>query len=160
MNLVDIENMPFADLKSKRAELIEAARQSPLVELATRFVDARTDAKQRDEKLAEQGRTITSLNDSLDARVAELRESTSLIADLRRELSDANNSLNQQRAAAVAKAEEFEETIRITRTKLLAAESDCRNAEKLAASRRAALVDVMNQAAKLTVQVAPLLAQE
>ena len=67
MTITDIENLSFAELKAKRVELIEAAKAVPLDDLAARYVQARTDATARDEKLAEQGKTIIALQDGLAA---------------------------------------------------------------------------------------------
>lgn len=65
MTLTEIENLSFAELKEKRAELIVAATGAE--DLAARYVQARTDAKHRDEKLSEQGRTIDALTTGIEA---------------------------------------------------------------------------------------------
>lgn len=81
MKLYDVKNMSFADLKAKRTEIIESldapgsgTREVSFVELITAFVGALTDAKGRDEKLAEQGKTITALQDGLEASKAFTKE--------------------------------------------------------------------------------------
>jgi hypothetical protein len=78
MNIHEIENLSAAELKAKRAELIEAAKAVPIGELAERYVKARTDATIRDEKLAEQGGTI----DALRAGAAALTEKNSDLANV------------------------------------------------------------------------------
>lgn len=67
MSIHEIENLSFAELKEKRAEITEALKGIPVEELANRYLQARTDAKQRDDKLSEQGKTITALQDGLAA---------------------------------------------------------------------------------------------
>lgn len=66
MKLTEIENLPTSELKSRLNELVEAARKADVAELASRYIKARTDAASRDEKLSEQGRTISLLQSSLD----------------------------------------------------------------------------------------------
>ncbi len=65
MDIHEIENLSFIGLKANRTELVEAAKVFPQGELAERYIQARTDAKHRDEKLAEQGRTISALHEAL-----------------------------------------------------------------------------------------------
>lgn len=67
MKLTEIENLSHEELKAQKDALIEAAAQVEIAELAARYVKARTDAKQRDEKLSEQGRTIDALSLGLEA---------------------------------------------------------------------------------------------
>jgi len=90
MNIEEIENSTFAKLKAKRAELVEAAKGLPPEQLAARYVQARTDAKARDEKLADQGKTIIALQDGLAAAKDQavvlgekLDEQTRIIENLR-----------------------------------------------------------------------------
>lgn len=80
MDLIEIENLSFAELKAKRAELVEAAKTVPPEQLAERYVQARMDAKQRDEKLAEQGRTIALFQDSLAAVQKEVQAAQAEVA--------------------------------------------------------------------------------
>ena len=82
MTLEQIENMSVAELKATRTELIEAARGLPPEDVAARYVQARTDAKARDETLAKQGRTITALQDGAAAAKQQVE---SLRADLNRQ---------------------------------------------------------------------------
>lgn len=142
MTLIDIENMPFADLKAKRAELIEAASLADIRDVAVRFVDARTDAKQRDEKLSEQGRTITALNDALDARVTELRDAAKSTAELTAQLATADATIQSLRES-LAKSQ--------AECGVLATERDA--AVQLAKARRVGLAAVMTT-------ISPLLAAE
>ena len=72
MTIQEIENMTFAELKARQSELIGAMKDTLPTELAARYVQARLDAKQRDEKLSEQGRTITNLNAALQTRAEQL----------------------------------------------------------------------------------------
>lgn len=63
MEIHEIENLSFAELKQRRDDLIESLKSQPPGVLAARYLQARTDAKQRDEKLSEQGTTINNLNE-------------------------------------------------------------------------------------------------
>lgn len=67
MGICDIENLSAAELKAQKAELLEAAKATPVDDLAARYLQARTDAKQRDEKLAEQAETLAALREGLKA---------------------------------------------------------------------------------------------
>lgn len=142
MTLIDIENLTFAELKSQRATLIEAARKADMAELATRFVDARTDAKQRDEKLAEQGKRIDQQQALMDRTLKTLDEHEQRANQAERDCAASNGKINEQL-----------EAMAVLEKRLRKAESDCVAAEQLAKSRRSVLADIMQQ-------VAPLLAQE
>lgn len=67
MTLETIENLSAADLKTKAAELVAEAVKVEPAELAKRYVQARLDAKMRDEVLAKQGETVTALQTGLKA---------------------------------------------------------------------------------------------
>lgn len=91
MQIHEIENLSFSELKARRDELVaEAAKVEPEV-LAARYVQARTDAAMRDEKLAEQGKTIGNLNDA---------------ADVFRERVDSKDNAIKQHVAELEKARE------------------------------------------------------
>ena len=99
MSLHEIENLTHAELKAQRDELVKAAAHEHVADLAARYVQARTDAKARDEKLAEQGATITALT----AGNAAMQQK---IADLDTRLVDVGNELlccaeNHNRQASV-----------------------------------------------------------
>lgn len=102
MQLTKIENLSAAELKSRREELADAvvaAAEIDREELAARYVQARLDAKLRDEKLAEQGQTIGSLNGSIDL--------------LQREVNRLESDLNAARNHHVALAQRAEENQKI-----------------------------------------------
>ena len=94
MQIQEIENLSFADLKSRRDELIAAAAELPADELAKRFVRARIDAKLRDEKLAEQAATLESLNSGNAALQRELEESRKTAATFKRQVDDLASELH------------------------------------------------------------------
>lgn len=76
MALEAIENMSASELKDQREALVALAAGQPAADLAARYVQARLDARMRDEKLAEQGKTITILqaaHEELSGANAELR---------------------------------------------------------------------------------------
>lgn len=139
MNLSEIENLSFADLKAKREELVKAIGCG---ELAERYVQARTDAKMRDEKLSEQGKTIEALqagttalteksNDLESQRQVAIDRCKRLEETLERRMSEAQEELDK-RAAAIDQA-----------NAACSAETKRANAaESLAKSRRKALAEV------------------
>lgn len=74
--IAGIEDKTYAELKEQREELVKQVVAFAGVdpdELARHYLHARMDATQRDEKLAEQGKAITALQDSLQA-VKERKE--------------------------------------------------------------------------------------
>ncbi len=84
MNLHEIENLSYEELKSRREELsFEAAQASP-DDLGERFVSARIDAKLRDTKLAQQAETLAALQAGMGAMQARLER---LAQDLDNELA-------------------------------------------------------------------------
>jgi flagellin-like hook-associated protein FlgL len=100
MELPEIENLSAAELKAHRDELVEAAKDAPAEVLAARFVKALTDAKQRDEQLGVQGRTITALQTGVEA--AATRSIAAAKAVDRLEAADADNQRQAtQREAAM-----------------------------------------------------------
>lgn len=80
VKLAQIENMPHAKLKDNKADLIAAAAMEPVAELAARFVNARIDAKRRDERMAEMGAEITGLQETVAERDATIESKDALIA--------------------------------------------------------------------------------
>lgn len=106
MNTHDIENLSADELKARRDELIDAARMLPPGEVAARYVQARTDAARRDEKLAEQGKTITALQAGMDAAKAqveasrvEVEQANNAVAATRLDLDAASKALTDAKAA-------------------------------------------------------------
>ena len=132
MTIQDIENLTFAELKASGKKIIDELGGN---ELAARYVQARTDAKQRDEKLAEQGVTITNLNAALEA------------------VSKGRDALVSQVKELTAQAAKLTENNRTLAADVNVVGRRAVDAEALAKARRAALADVM----KL---IAPLLAAE
>ena len=142
MELTDIEGLAAAELKKRRDELVAEAAKAPVEQLAARYVQARTDATRRDEKMAEQGETIVHLQKALKA--AEKRA-----AEQAASLGKAEAAIHQDAdrfAALQAEAAELRQ--------------EATAAKALATKRRAALADVMGFAGKLGEKVAPLLAEE
>ena len=89
MTIQDIENLTFAELKASGKKIVDELGGN---ELAARYVQARTDAKQRDEKLAEQGQTIANLNAALAASRAELANVKAVLSAAQ----DSNVSLGER----------------------------------------------------------------
>ena len=104
ITIQDVENLGYVELKGRRAALAEAVTKMPPGEVAERYVQARTDAKQRDEKLAEQGTTIAQLQEGY--------------ARQRQDLVAATTQLNEATAALRALKEKYDEDIAALRTQL------------------------------------------
>jgi hypothetical protein len=81
MKLEDIENLSFAELKEQRAELLKHINGNPLDAVAERYLQARMDAKQRDEKLSEQGKTITLLQAGHGTLDKQLHEANAALTE-------------------------------------------------------------------------------
>ena len=168
MTLAEIENLSFADLKAKRDELVEAAAGVPadkqpeqyLHNLAARYVQARTDAKMRDEKLGEQAATIKALQDGMGALQTKAETASAAVAALKAQLEkEAAESTRKEEALTDAVATE-RAIIADLQAKLSEAITRGNEATALAKARRTALADVMAFAGQLGAKVSPLLAQE
>lgn len=150
MTIIDVENMTAAELKEKRAEiallLSDQCRGNAGVahshDLSQRYVQARMDAKVRDEKLAEQGKTISALQDGTQAAKERVVMLQTELEKAKKEAAANHDSLKREMDAGA-------ETCFALKT-----------AESLAKARRLALADVMIFAAQLQAKVAPLLVQE
>lgn len=142
MTLTEIENLTAAELKSRRAELEQAAAAAPVADLAHRYVQARHDAAMRDEKMSEQGRTITALQQALDDLKAKSSQQAGEIATLQRAVDEAETMIASERTANQNLREQITEASRKAHTW-----------RELAKARRAVL-------ARITSEVAPLLAEE
>jgi predicted nucleic acid-binding Zn-ribbon protein len=149
MKLTEIENLTAADLKARKAELIEAAQAAGSAELAARFVQARTDAATRDAKLAEQGETISNLNAALQTATTQLANAEANAQTLTRARAEAEKQLALKQEAVA----QLQKAVAETGAKASAALA-------LAKSRRAALADIMQHANQLAGRIAPLLADE
>lgn len=142
MTLTEIENLSFADLKARRDELLASLKDADRAELTARYLQARTDAKQRDEKLAEQGQTITALQAGVEALTREkaklesdLSASHELVLKREGECRAVEVELDKCKSEAVTAIQKL--------TADLAQETARANAgEALAKARRKALADV------------------
>lgn len=182
MTLNEIENLSAADLKARRDELVAEAGKAPVKELAAQYVRARTDAKHRDEALADQAATIRALQDGMGAmqgKVASLEGQVSGLVVVRDELTAAieagqarydtdTATLTAKFAAekaamvetATAEIEGLTKTVADTRTANTQLTESLVASKALAAARRAALADVMAFVGQLSSKVAPLLTAE
>lgn len=80
MTTVEVENMSADELNAQKKLLPDSVREEP--ELAERYIQARLDAKQRDQRMSEMGVEITAK----DARIAQLEDQ---VAALQRALDEA-----------------------------------------------------------------------
>lgn len=89
MHIHEIENMSLADLTAKRPELLEGLKALAGEELAERYLQARTDATNRDALLFDQGKTITVLQEGVEAikerEAATVKASGEVVATLTEE---------------------------------------------------------------------------
>ena len=67
MKITEIEGLSYSELHKRRHELIGCCKEVDIAVLATRYVQARSDAAMRDEKMGKQGELITVLQSSLKA---------------------------------------------------------------------------------------------
>ena len=132
MMIAEIENLSHAELKAQREAIIEAAGGAEKAELASRYVQARTDAKLRDEKLAEQGKTIDALTGGHDALLGQLSHREQEVKELTQKLEAALKSLSE-------KIGELAKSKQETGAEMMRADA----AEKLAKERRKALAEIM-----------------
>jgi len=72
--LAAIENLSHADLKASKADLVERAAQLPAGDLAARYVQSRTDAKLRDERMGEMGKQISSLQAQVEDQAKQIEQ--------------------------------------------------------------------------------------
>ncbi len=112
MSLIhDIENLPVDELQSRRTELVESLRASPPDDLVPRYLQARIDAKVRDDKLADQAKTLDALRCGLEAGEAQYAslkvDGELLIADGARLQQSVDDSIAEGRQLDAAHAEEI-----------------------------------------------------
>lgn len=141
--LQEIENMSYADLKAQRADLIAKVESAPVKELATRYVQARTDAAGRDEKLSEQGRTITILQEALEAEKSRAVAAEKRAAEV--------ESLRQ---ASAQQAVKFNAALEALAKELQAEKAEGARFKGLAKSRRQAVAAVVQMLSPLLVDEA------
>lgn len=160
MTLVEIENLPHDELKAKRLELIDAAAKGDVKELATRFVDARTDAKLRDIRMGEQGETITKHEATIATLNNVVKEKSDLVTKREGEIRAVENQLVAEqnvsrslREAAEESDRQHQAAISQLRAELQQMAGQLEAANRLAKDRRVALAGVMNV-------ISPVLAAE
>lgn len=124
----DAENMTADELKAKREEIIKSIIEvEPIADVAARFVDARYDAKRRDELLAEQADTLAALKTGLAAveerAAADAKEAADEYAAVKQEsrkYSEAAAALQQKLAATVEANTEERELLLSESTEVIA----------------------------------------
>ncbi len=78
MTIHEIENLSHADLKAQRVVLLKLLKAVAPEEVAARYLQARTDAKLRDEKLAEQAKLLAVIQEGQEAM--KQREAAAAVA--------------------------------------------------------------------------------
>lgn len=93
MKTTEVENMTLEDLKAQRNALPDEVRECE--DLAERYIQARLDAKQRDQRMAEQGEEITRKDaqiaqqfELIGGLLTEISNRDALIADLNKQLQE------------------------------------------------------------------------
>ncbi len=107
MKIHDVENMSAAELGEQYGAIVSALLDGPPPgDLAARYVQARLDAKLRDEKLGEQAKTLEALQTGLAAanqqdlvRIERLGRRTAELADVQAQLEEKE----QQATASLAR---------------------------------------------------------
>lgn len=161
MTLADIENMPLADLKAKRDELAKSlGDEIHPTEIAARYVQARADAKARDEKLAEQAGTLAALTQGLNAATEKADGLAAKLAEAGRseerrswEAAELEAQIDLLRREQYEAAKESADREAACRDRVKELEAALVAAVTLAKRRRAVLADLM-------AKVSPLLAEE
>jgi hypothetical protein len=130
VTLQEIEQLSFEQLKAQRDEAVEALKDEKPEVLAARYVKNRLDALMRDVKLSEQGKTITALQEGVEAMKAEMvrvtqqissmeGERTALVADLESLRTSAREMAIADKAAIEALHQTVaQETARADRNKV------------------------------------------
>lgn len=142
MNISDIENLSSAELKARRDELLAALKDAAPADVAARYLQARTDARLRDEKLAEQGATITALQSGLAAATERIESYGQTLATATQTIA----ALKDEGLAAKADVETLTD-------RLVAETARADQATALAKARRGVLAVILHE-------ITPLLAQE
>lgn len=147
MTLADVENLTAAELKAKRSEIVKSieGEKVPVEDLITRYLQARLDAKVRDEKLAEQGKAITILQQELEAATEKATVWEDRESYCRQE---AKKSVDQLETKITA----LEKVVADARTANSQLTTALKEAQTLAKARRKALADVAGVINPLLVQ--------
>lgn len=144
MTLHQFMNLTVAEIKEKKIELAKELEKASTSELAGRLVLTLLDAKTRDEKLGEQGKTITALqqgNEALTDKVSQLTAKLTKTEKNLAEVTVANENLTKTSA----------EVERDLTAKLQAEMARADTGETLARKRRVALAEIMTHISPLLV---------
>lgn len=88
MSIHEIENQTFAELKANCEANQKALANVPRGDLESRYLQSRTDAKQRDEKLSEQGVMLSELTHKVEALEASIEAARQLAQNLEGRLKE------------------------------------------------------------------------
>lgn len=141
--LTEIENLSLSELKSQRDELIERAKKSDVGELAARYVKARTDAAMRDEKLAEQGKTIQALQQSTEDCRQKISEMEKDLKSARAKNATLEETLNSCRRTHEEECEDWNKENFEIKKQVQELQSELGKAHALAKQRRTVLAEIM-----------------
>lgn len=94
MTIQEIENLSLAELKQQQKELTEQLKGVGIAELAGRYLQARIDAKMRDDKLSEQGKNISLMQDGMAAAKSQIELLQSNLSDKTAELATFKQQAN------------------------------------------------------------------
>ncbi|MHC4867482.1 MAG: hypothetical protein ACYTEX_25700 [Planctomycetota bacterium] len=100
MEIHQIEAKTFAELKADPIALTEALKSQPAEVLAVRYFKHLMDAKHRDEKLSEQGKTITALQQGLEAAKAQAEAAALRVIEIQGEQAGLQAVLDDVRRSA------------------------------------------------------------
>jgi chromosome segregation ATPase len=153
MNLAEIENLSFVELKAKREEFIAEAAKATQADLAARYVQARTDAKHRDEKLAEQATTIAALTTGNNALLEKLATTEGQLRTAIERCKRLEETLERRMSEAQEEITKRDEAISQGSVVIDRTRSALESAESLARARRTVLATIMQT-------ISPLLAAE
>lgn len=96
MKISDVENLSFAEMQNQKSVIIESIVTADPAELAARYLQARMDAKRRDEKLWEQGVEITGMLENLQLTKTQ---SNNIITSLKETISYRDKEIAELKAS-------------------------------------------------------------
>lgn len=109
----DIENNDYETLKAEKDAIIASLSDTPWDEVAQQYVKTLITAKHRDEKLAEQAKTLEALQKGLDAveerAAANAKEAAEALATIKGELAECAAAKDEFQAMATTLQQNYKD---------------------------------------------------
>lgn len=162
----EIENLSAAELKAQREELAKKLLGEEKVKneaVVLRYLQARIDAKLRDEKMKEQGlvidgkdRLIESLQETISQHLKNIRRMESEIEQQRSIIGQKDKDVGERDKGIIL----LQERVSVANEETKQIQKLYEAAMSLAKQRRVCLVDLMGLVSSLQIKIAPLLVEE